>query len=244
MIFERAAGWVGAVGIPRWHGGAGGPRLGLMEENSQISSQDALRTRVSLLEKARTGNNHPAWEELLTYYDPFVSKVLGAMGFRGADLEDARQQVAVKLWNGLRKYERDPDRAKFRTWFAKLIRNVALNIVRAGQRQPTGPSLDDEKSGAVYLMADSPEIEARVEEEWQQYVVQLAMERVRGRFSGNAMEVFSRSLAGEEVEDIARELGIKINTVYILKHRVKTMLLKEIQLLKHDLEGGRTRDDF
>lgn len=193
---------------------------------------------MSLLERARGGNSHPAWEELLGYYDPFVSKVLGAMGFSGADLDDARQQVAVKLWNGLSRYERDPARAKFRTWFAKLIRNVALNIVRARKRQPSGPSLDDERTGGVLELTDSPEIEARVEEEWQQYVVRLAMDRVRVKFSGNAMEVFSRSLAGESVEGIAGELGIKVNTVYILKHRVKTMLLREIQLLKHDLEGG------
>ncbi|MEP4076383.1 RNA polymerase sigma factor [Haloferula sp.] len=205
---------------------------------SYVSSIDALRTRVSLLERARAEDSQLAWEELLGYYEPFVSKVLVSMGFHGADLDDARQQVSLRLWKGLKKYERDPERAKFRTWFAKLIRNTALNIVRSKKRQPVGPSLDDENSGQAAVLSDESEIEARVEEEWQQYVVEMALERARGKFSGNAVEVFTRSLSGESVEDIAEELGIKVNTVYILKHRVKTVLLREIQSLKQDLEGA------
>jgi RNA polymerase sigma factor (sigma-70 family) len=208
-----------------------------MESQTQVSSVDMLRTRVSLLVRAREEDCHLAWEELLGFYEPFVSKVLGSMGFRGADLDDARQQVSLRLWKGLQKYERDPERAKFRTWFAKLIRNTALNIVRSRKRQPTGPSLDDDASGLVSILANGSEIEARVEEEWQEYVVELALERARKKFSGSAVDVFTRSLAGETVEDIAADLGIKTNTVYILKHRVKTVLLREIQCLQQDLEG-------
>ncbi len=45
------------------------------------------------------------------------------------------------------------------------------------------------------------------------------------------------SLSGKSGEEIAAQLNIKVNTVYILKHRVKAVLLKEIQQLKHDLEN-------
>ena len=209
-----------------------------MANDSHASSIDVMRTRVSLLVRAREGDCQLAWEELLGFYEPFVSKVLGSMGFRGADLDDARQQVSLRLWKGLRTYDRDPERAMFRTWFARLIRNTALNMVRSKNRQPTGPSLDDENSGQAAILADDPDIEARVEEEWQEYVVELALDRARTKFSGNAVEVFTRSLAGETVEGIAEGLGIKTNTVYILKHRVKTVLLREIQILQQDLEGG------
>lgn len=207
-----------------------------MSDHSSNASQDGLKTRVSLLQRARDGESQPAWEELLGYYEPFVSKVLGGMGFRGADLDDARQQVSLRLWKGLRSYERDPERAKFRTWFARLIRNTASNIFRSKRRQPSGPSMDVEGAGEVIGLADDPAIDERVAKEWQEYVVGLALERASTVFSGNAIEVFTRSLAGESVKDIATQLHIKPNTVYILKHRVKTVLLKEIRQLKHDLE--------
>lgn len=178
-----------------------------------------------------------AWEELLGFYEPFVSKVLGSMGFRGADLDDARQQVSLRLWKGLQSYERDPERAKFRTWFARLIRNTALNIIRSKRREPAGPSFDDDTSGQSLMFSDDPGIEARVEQEWQVYIVDLALERAREVFSGNAVEVFTMSLAGHPVEEIATKLNIKTNTVYILKHRVKAVLLNEIKRLKQDLEN-------
>ncbi|MGJ8724791.1 MAG: RNA polymerase sigma factor [Roseibacillus sp.] len=207
-----------------------------MSQASQQSANEGLLTRVSLLQRAREDENHPAWEELLSYYEPFVSKVLLSMSFRGADLEDAKQQVFLKLWRGLHTYERDPERALFRTWFARLIRNTALNIIRSRNRQPTGPSFDDEQSQQANMLSDDSGLEKRVEEEWQQYVVELAMDRARLVFSGHAIEVFTMSLDGQTVEHIAETLGIKTNTVYILKHRVKTVLLREIQQLKKDLE--------
>ena len=207
-----------------------------MPETPQPSVQDTLLTKVSLLQRAKDGENHPAWEELLKYYEPFVTKVLLAMNFRGADLEDAKQQVFVRLWRGLHTYERDPKRALFRTWFARLIRNTALNIIRSKNLNPTGPSFDDEQSNQTNLQIEETEVEKKVEEEWQQYVVQLAMDRARLVFSGNAINVFLMSLEGKSVENIAETLNIKVNTVYILKHRVKTVLLKEIKQLKRDLE--------
>lgn len=207
-----------------------------MTQTSKHSVQDSLLTKVSLLQRAREDENHPAWEELLKYYEPFVSKVLASMSFRGPDLDDAKQQVFVKLWKGLHTYERDPERALFRTWFARLIRNTALNIIRSRNRQPNGPSLDDEQSCQSNLLSDESEVEKRVEEEWQQYIVELAMNRARLVFSGHAIDVFTMSLKGESVEHIAQTLGIKVNTVYILKHRVKTVLLREIKQLKKELE--------
>lgn len=207
-----------------------------MPPSTKRSSVDALRTRVSLLQRARDDQSQLAWEELLTFYEPFVSKVLASMHFRGADLQDAKQQVFLRLWKGLHTYERDPERAKFRTWFARLIRNTAHNILRSKRRQPQGPSFDDETSGQSNLLSDDALIEKRVEQEWQEYVVELAMERASKVFSGNAIEVFQMSLQGVPVETIASELNIKTNTVYILKHRVKTVLLREIQQLKQDLE--------
>lgn len=196
-----------------------------------------MRTRVSLLQRASDGSDQLAWEELLKFYEPFISKVLQSMGFRGPDLDDARQQVALVLWKGLQSYDRDPDRAKFRTWFARLIRNTAINIIRSNKRKPTGPSLNDDSEGNQLVIADDPELDARVELEWQEYVVGLAMERASKVFSGNAVEVFQMSLDGQSAENIAGQLSIKVNTVYILKHRVKAVLLKEIQQLKHDLES-------
>ena len=75
---------------------------------------DGFLTCPSLILRVRGDEKSPAWEELLSYYEPFVSIVLRRMGFRGEDLEDLRQQVFVTLWNGLEKYEKR-DAVRFRS---------------------------------------------------------------------------------------------------------------------------------
>ena len=207
-----------------------------MSNPSQHSSIDLLHTRASLLGQARDGKNDLAWEELHRYYEPFVKKILLGMGFKGANLDDAKQQVFIRLWSGLSSYQREPERAKFRSWFATLIRNTSLNIIRSEKRKPQGPNIDDASLLHHAQLSDEAEIDAKVEREWQRYVVDLAMERAKMVFSGNAIEVFQLSLQGKDVEEIAIQLHIKTNTVYTLKHRVKTVILKEIKQLKHDLE--------
>ena len=158
------------------------------------------------------------------------------MGFKGANLDDAKQQVFIRLWSGLSSYQREPERAKFRSWFATLIRNTSLNMIRSEKRKPQGSNIDDASLLHHAQLSDEAEIDAKVEREWQRYVVDLAMERAKMVFSGNAIEVFQLSLKGKDVEEIAIQLHIKTNTVYTLKHRVKTVILKEIKQLKQDLE--------
>ncbi|MEP4077281.1 RNA polymerase sigma factor [Haloferula sp.] len=208
-----------------------------MPGNSTQASRDGLKTRVSLLQRAKDDPSQLAWAELLGYYEPFVSKILGGMGFRGPDLDDARQQVFVRLWKGLQSYDRNPEQARFRTWFSRLIRNTASNIFRAKRRQLDGPSMDDGNFNELSTLSEDPAIDAQVEREWEEYVVGLALERARSVFSGNAVKVFTMSLAGDSVEDIAEQLGIKPATVYVLRHRVKTVLLEEIRQLTNDLEN-------
>ena len=102
---------------------------------------------MSLLQQAPVEKCDLVWEELLGVYEPSTGKVLGSIGFRGDDLEDARKQVSLNLWTGLKSYDHDPERARFRTWFARLVRNTALNTIHSRNRKPSGPSIDDETSG-------------------------------------------------------------------------------------------------
>lgn len=191
---------------------------------------------MSMLDRARVGTTECAWEELVVFYEPFVSKVLTIMGLRGVDLEDVQQEVFFQLWKGLPNYKRDPKRARFRTWFARLIRNVALNFHRSQRRRPVGPSVDEGNPKLSSVLSMDPEIEAKVADEWERYVVDLALVRVREMFSGHAVTVFEMSLGGRPVEEIVGELNIRTDTVYVLKNRVKTALIKEIRRIQDELE--------
>lgn len=197
---------------------------------------DVLPTRISLLEKSRSGRDNRAWEELLGYYEPFITKILLRMGFRAADADDARQQVALNLWKGLHSYQAEANGARFRNWFSTLIRNTAIDWIRSQRRH--GGTAPFNPGDLDQLGPERPGIDLLIEQEWQQHVVDLAMQNLRQVFSGKAFEVFALTLAGESVDAIAEELDLRKESVYVLRTRVKTRLRHEIRRIRIELEGG------
>lgn len=189
---------------------------------------------MTLLERAQAEPDDPSWEELLRYYEPFINKALRIMGFRGADVDELRQEVNIKLWKGLRSYKRDEARSTFRTWLSRLIRNAALDHLRKTRKQERFVNI--EESGVERTLATEAELESRIEAEWQRHIVHLALQRMESIFSGKAVEVFSRMMKGESADQISGQMGIRLHSVYVLKNRVKNRMQQEITALRRELE--------
>jgi RNA polymerase sigma-70 factor (ECF subfamily) len=81
-----------------------------------------------------------------------------------------------------------------------------------------------------------PEINAIAEREWEIHLTNLALENIESLFSGKAVAAFRLTLKGRSVEEIAKELDLKENSVYRLKNRVKDRLIQEIMHLREELE--------
>ncbi|MFG0288221.1 MAG: RNA polymerase sigma factor [Rhodopirellula sp. JB044] len=200
-----------------------------------MSSQSQnLPTRISLLELAQSGQDHPAWEELLEYYRPFIRRVLAHLGIAQADLDDACQLTLMRLWKDLSNYQHQPNRARFRSWLSRLVHNTAMDWHRRHKRSQKSFSTDATQLEQT-LMCE-PDMEQRIEKEWRQHIVNLALERLRSVFSGDALDVFIRSVEGESAAEISRDLGIREESVYVLKHRVKKRLVRESYELRRELE--------
>lgn len=197
------------------------------------STSDSF-TRVSLLQLALEDSDSPAWEELLRYYEPFVRRSLFHLGVKNPEVDDVCQQVLTRLWQQLKNYRRDEKRARFRTWLTKLIRNVAINDFRKRQRAKRTQGTDAEIMQS--LAADSSQLEQKIEAEWQQHVIGLAMARIENIFTGKAIEVFLRVQEGESIEEVSESLGINRQSARVLKSRVKKRLMFEVIKIRNSLE--------
>ncbi len=197
---------------------------------------DSLKfaTRASLLVRAQSRPDHPSWEELLELYRPFITRILGHIGLRDANLEDVKQHVLLNLWTGLPLYRKTDAATKFRSWLARLIRNTAVDWFRRQKRVNLETSLED--VGHESLPSDLPDLEERVEKEWQHYVLTLALQRLQKSFSGKALTVLSLSLQNLSCEEIGARLNLRTESVYVLKARVKSRLQREIKQLRAELE--------
>lgn len=191
-------------------------------------------TRHTLIRRACNTGDHAAWQEFDRIYRRFIVFILGQLGVEREDIDDVTQQILVTLTRDLSGYDRE--RAGFRTWLSAVIRHAALAHLQRQRKSRQRVTLAGANPEDV-AWSSAPEIDQRIESEWATYLATLAMERVREKFQGSAMEVFERSLDGASVESIAAETGLSVASVYTLRKRVKKRLYLEIRGLIGELEG-------
>lgn len=79
-------------------------------------------------------------------------------------------------------------------------------------------------------------MEKIIEKEWEIYMTNFALERLRGIFSDTAVAVFEMGLDGVPTSEIAERLHITVDSVYTLKNRVKSRFIKEINAVMREVE--------
>ena len=191
---------------------------------------DKWLTKKTLLQRAQDPDDSQAWEDFVSYYEGFISIVLSRMGLSATEQQDLSQEILLKLWKNLKSFEVDTERAKFRTWLSTLIRNRTLDYFRKSKKQPKMDSLEK-----VEVFSDS-ELDKVIKKEWERYLTGRAMDNVKKLFSGAAIRAFELTLLGKEADEISEELEIGKESVKTLKNRVKVRLIKEIELLRRELE--------
>ncbi|VGO14501.1 ECF RNA polymerase sigma factor SigE [Pontiella desulfatans] len=196
------------------------------------------QTRQTLLMRAKNQDDHVAWEEFVAYYRDFIAMVLHQMNLYSVDVDDLTQEILIKIWKSLPNHIYDQDRARFRTWLSRLIRNQVLDHIRASQRRTRkhAAAAEDETVENLPVITE-PDVEKIIQQEWEVYIVQLALKNISSLFSDRAIEAFSMSIDGQGMAQIAEHLGVKPNSVVKLKNRVKERLVKEIQHLRDELES-------
>jgi len=174
-----------------------------------------------------------AWNDFVAYYERFIYYLMHAMRVDAADIPDLKQVVLIKIWKNLRTYESRG--SKFRTWLSQVVRNAVIDYYRAVQRR------SNVVLGGVYVdtassAEESTELDKLIEEEWEVYMINYALGRLLDVFSETAVNVFELSLKGQSSKEIARQLDITVNSVYTLKNRVKSRLIKEVNAIIREVE--------
>ncbi|MBF0197993.1 MAG: sigma-70 family RNA polymerase sigma factor [Planctomycetes bacterium] len=194
------------------------------------------QTQYTIIRRATLQTDERAWDDFFKCYQGYVSTIIHKQQPRRPDHEDIVQTVLVKIFKNLSKFEPGGP-AKFRTWLYTLIRNAFIDYLRVHDKNKTVDVCDSEGNLPQSLIPQTePEIEKIAEDEWRAHISNLALKAAEEHFSGKAVMVFKMSAEGVDVDTIANDLGINKRTVYTLKNRVKTFLIKQINELCHDLE--------
>jgi len=201
-----------------------------------LAADDQYQTRATLIQRVQNQHDEQSWEEFVRVYRRYIYAIIRSMNISEHDTEDILQQVLINLWNSLPKMDYNKIN-RFRSWLSTVTKNCVTDFIRKRIREANRLEKASKDDTLTYLKAIRlPEIDNIAEREWEIHLTNMALENIGSLFSGKAVDAFRLTLEGKSVEEIAKELDLKENSVYRLKNRVKERLIQEIRHLREELE--------
>lgn len=165
-----------------------------------------------------------AYEELVRRHQHRVCAVAGGILRQREDVEDIAQQVFVKAYFSLRRFDQ---RAAFGTWLYKITVNECWDLLRKKKVRPLLYESDlSEEQARQFGASDEPEtaepdISDKLEN--QQRVERL----LEGLDERDRTMLILKEVEGFAVEEIAEILGLNANTVKVRLFRARRRIVSQ-----------------
>jgi RNA polymerase sigma-70 factor, ECF subfamily len=182
-----------------------------------------METPVSLLERLKLPSEQDAWTRFVQLYTPLLYDWARRVGLQESDAADLVQEVFTVLVRKLPEFNYDRGKS-FRGW----LRTVLLNRWRDGSpRRPVPATLAQDH---VLANLPAPEAPADFEErEYRTYLVDRALQLLQREFPDVTWKAFTLYvLGGKSAPEVASQLQISVNVVYLAKSRVLGRLRQEL----------------
>lgn len=194
-------------------------------------------TRYTLLQRLQSSNNEKNWDEFVTYYKPYIFVIIKGFNVGIQDSEELMQDVLVKIWKNISKFDPEKHQCRFRTWLSTMIRNTVFNFFKSKSSKNSQSNINyDDIIGRLELISDA-EINLLAEKEWRNYIAKLAWENLKENFNEVTRNVFEESISADiENSTLAEKYNVSESSVRVFKMRVRKAMHKEIIRLNNELE--------
>lgn len=184
-----------------------------------------MDTSLSLLDLLRSQPNADAWRRLVELYTPLIRGWLARHAAAPADFEDVVQEVFAVLVRRLPEFQRAPRTGAFRHWLKQITVNCLRDAWRSRRGKPGGTG-DSDFLAMLEQMEDPRSGLSRVwDEEHDRHVLRGLLQLIRTQFEPRTWRAFERvAIDGATPAEVAAELGISVNAVFIAKSRVLASL--------------------
>ena len=196
------------------------------------SDASANATRPSLLLRLRDPRDADAWRIFVETYTPLVYAYCRRRGLQASDIADVTQEVMAQVLRSISDFSYEPERGRFRDWLGAITRTKIVRFVSKDGRAGKGGKAVAEE--LLRQVAD-PESDTLWTEAFQARVLEVAMQRSRPDFEDTTWRIFEHAwVQGRTAPDVARELGVPTESVYVAKSRVLKRLREEVVALAED----------
>ncbi len=187
-------------------------------------SKAAAATHDRELVRRAQREDKEAFEELVRRHQHRVFAVAGGILRRREDVEDIAQQVFVKAYFSLKRFDQ---RAAFSTWLYKITVNECWDMLRKKKVRPLvyESDLSEEQARLVIASGEKenpgPDVSQRIE----------ARERVERLLEGlderDRLMLILKEVEGFSIDEIAEVLSLNGNTVKVRLFRARRRVVSQ-----------------
>jgi RNA polymerase sigma-70 factor (ECF subfamily) len=184
-------------------------------------------TPISLLKKLQqspASGSQEAWGRFVQLYTPLLFLWARRVGASEQEAPDLVQEVFLVLGQEMPGFRYDPDR-RFRGWLWTILRNKWRDRAR---RRAAVPLIVD--ADALEMAPVPDHVEEFAEEEYRAYLFARAIELMQAELPPGEWRAWRAYIVqGQPAAEVAQELGLTINQVYLAKSRILRRLRIELE---------------
>jgi len=194
-----------------------------------------VETRTTLLLRVRDPADSESWREFVLLYEPLLLNYVRRRGLAEHDARDVVQDIFATLVRVLPGFELDHQRGRFRTWLWRVTHNAVVDWSRRRGRRAAAEE-EARKEAPVAVGPDDSDLEAEWLTAHRRRILEFAIEQVRSRSNERSWACFElHLLQGRPSAEVAEELGITANSVYVNASRVLARVRQQCAEYTEDL---------
>ncbi len=207
-----------------------------------MDPDEFIPTRASLLSRLKDWEDQTSWREFFDTYGRLIYGVARKAGLSDAEAQDVLQETLLAVAKKMPGFTYDPGVDSFKGWLLTVtewkiadqfrkrsgVQNQSLLTSAATRREGTGTAVLDRVADPAGF-----DLQAIWDGEWQAHLLRTALDRVKRRAQPAHFEMYYLHVIKEQpARDVARTLGVSVAQIYLAKHRLGSLLKKELKRLK------------
>ena len=204
---------------------------------------ELLATRWTLIERLKNWDDQESWRQFFETYWRLIYGVAIKSGLTHPEAQDVVQETVMSVCKSMHNFKADPAYGSFKAWLLNLTRWRITDQVRKRRRGvnakedlPNSGSNGDTTSTPIEERVPDPAgnaLEALWNDEWENHIVDAALERVKQQSSAKHYQIFFlQAIKQIPSVKVAETLNVKVDQVYLIKHRLTKIFeeaLKELE---------------
>lgn len=183
-----------------------------------------METSASLLDRLRHSGQPEDWQQLLDIYTPLIRNWLRRYSASEQDAEDVVQEVLAVVVRKLPLFERERI-GSFRSWLRTISVNCLRDSWRRDRFRPNAAGGSDFRMVLEQWEDPGSELSQLWNEQHDQHVLQALLEQIRPNINDTTWQAFRRTaMDNEPATEVAADLGLTVNQVYIARSRTMARL--------------------